>query len=40
VVLQAGEAAFETTGITHLWRNETSEPVRALVVDIVEEAKP
>ncbi len=40
VVLQAGEAAFETTGVTHWWRNETSEPVRALVVDIVEASTP
>ncbi|CAK6691835.1 hypothetical protein [Synechococcus sp. CBW1107] len=40
VVLQAGEAAFETTGVTHWWRNETSEPVRAIVVDIVEASTP
>lgn len=40
VVLQAGEAAFETTGVTGWWRNETSEPVRALVVDIVEASTP
>jgi len=40
VVLQAGEAAFETTGVTGWWRNETSEPVRALVVDIVEALTP
>lgn len=40
VVLQAGEAAFETTGVTHWWRNETSKPVRALVVDIVEASTP
>jgi hypothetical protein len=36
VVLQARETAFETTGVTHGQRHETSEPVRALVVDIVE----
>ena len=40
VVLKAGEAAFETTGVSHWWRNETSQPARALVVDIVEESTP
>ena len=40
VVLKTGEAAFETTGVTHWWRNETSQPARALVVDIVEESTP
>ncbi|MDM7951992.1 MAG: cupin domain-containing protein [Cyanobium sp. CZS 25K] len=40
VVLEAGEAAFETTGVTHWWRNETSQPAQALVVDIVEESSP
>lgn len=30
VVLQTGEAAFETTGVTHWWRNKISELVRAL----------
>jgi hypothetical protein len=36
VVLQARETAFETTGVTHGQRHETSEPVRARVVGIVE----
>jgi hypothetical protein len=40
VVLQAKEAAFETTGITHGQRHETSEPVRAVVVDSVEVSTP
>jgi len=40
VVLEGGEAAFDTTGVTHWWRNETSKPARALVVDIVEESSP
>jgi hypothetical protein len=39
-MLKAGEAAFETTGVTYWWRNQTSQPVRALVVDIVEESTP
>lgn len=39
-MLNAGEAFFETTGVTHWRRNETSRPVRALVVDIVEESTP
>jgi len=37
VVLKAGEAAFEATGVTHWWRNESSSPARAIVVDIVKE---
>jgi quercetin dioxygenase-like cupin family protein len=40
VVLNAGQAAFETTGVSHWWRNETDQPVRAIVVDIVEEPGP
>jgi quercetin dioxygenase-like cupin family protein len=40
VVLNAGQAAFETTGVSHWWRNETDQPVRAIVVDIVEEPMP
>jgi quercetin dioxygenase-like cupin family protein len=39
-MLKAGEAVFETTGVTHWLRNQTSQPVRALVVDIVEESTP
>lgn len=40
VVLNAGQAAFETTGVSHWWRNETDQTVRAIVVDIVEEPMP
>ena len=40
VVLQAGEAAFDTTGVSQLWRNETSAAVWAIVVVIVEASTP
>jgi hypothetical protein len=40
VVLQTGEAAFGTTGVTRWWRNETSQPARAIVVDSIEASTP
>lgn len=30
-----GKVAFEKTGVTHWWSNDTEHPARALVVDIV-----
>ncbi|WP_198022076.1 cupin domain-containing protein [Algiphilus aromaticivorans] len=35
VLRQAGDTAFERSGVTHWWENVGDEPVRALVVDIV-----
>lgn len=37
VVKQAGEIAFEGTGVVHWWTNATDQLARALVVDIVPE---
>jgi quercetin dioxygenase-like cupin family protein len=39
-VIGPGEAVFETTGVSHWWRNQGTTPVRALVVDIVPVAAP
>jgi len=30
-----GAVAFEKTGVTHWWENQSAEPVKALVVDII-----
>lgn len=35
VVKQAGDVAFERSGIVHWWENTGSTPARALVVDIL-----
>lgn len=35
VLRQAGDTAFERSGVTHRWENIGDKPVRALVVDIV-----
>lgn len=35
VLRQAGDAAFERSGVTHWWENVGDTEVRALVVDIV-----
>ena len=35
VVRKAGDVAFEQTGVTHWWRNDSGKAARALVVDIV-----
>ena len=35
IVRKAGAIAFEKTGVIHWWENLSSQPVRALVVDIV-----
>jgi quercetin dioxygenase-like cupin family protein len=40
VVLRPGGVAWESTGVTHWWRNEGTSPARALVVDIVPEGTP
>jgi quercetin dioxygenase-like cupin family protein len=34
-VIGPGEVAFESTGVTHWWRNEGTTAAKALVVDIV-----
>jgi quercetin dioxygenase-like cupin family protein len=39
-VIGPGETAFESTGITHWWRNEGTAPAKALVVDIVPLSTP
>ena len=36
-VKKAGDAALESTGVVHWWKNESGKVVRALVVDIVPE---
>ena len=35
VVRKAGDVAFEQTGVTHWWKNDSGKAARALVVDIV-----
>ena len=40
VMLEAGKAACETIGITLCWRDETGQPVRALVVERVSRQRP
>ena len=35
VVHQAGAAAFESSGVVHWWINESSEPAKVVVVDII-----
>lgn len=35
VVKKAGDVAFEQTGVTHWWKNDSGAVARALVVDIV-----
>lgn len=35
VVHQAGSAAFESSGVVHWWINESGEPAKVVVVDIV-----
>lgn len=35
IARKTGAVAFEKTGVTHWWENQTNSPVRALVVDIV-----
>jgi quercetin dioxygenase-like cupin family protein len=32
---QAGDAAFESSGLVHWWENRSERPARALVVDLV-----
>ena len=32
---RAGDISYEATGITHYWKNESTDPVEALVVDIL-----
>ncbi len=35
LVRRAGDAAFEQSGIVHWWQNDSTKPVRVIVVDIV-----
>lgn len=37
IVRGVGAVAFERSGLVHYWKNESGKPVRALVVDIVDE---
>lgn len=39
VVRKAGAVAFEKTGVVHWWKNQSSTPASALVVDIVPQQK-
>ncbi|MBE9029324.1 cupin domain-containing protein [filamentous cyanobacterium LEGE 11480] len=39
IVRKAGSVAFERTGVVHWWKNQSSKPARALVVDIVPKQK-
>lgn len=36
VIRRAGEVAIEWTGVSHWWENESSQEVKALVVDILD----
>lgn len=35
IVRKPGAVAFEKTGVVHWWENQSSAPVKALVVDII-----
>lgn len=35
IVRKQGDTAFEKSGVVHWWENKSTQPVRALVVDIV-----
>jgi quercetin dioxygenase-like cupin family protein len=37
IVRGVGAVAFERSGLVHYWKNESGKPVRALVVDIVDD---
>ena len=37
---RAGEAVFESTGVLHGWRNDSTRPATAVVIDLVPLAQP
>lgn len=39
ILRRQGDVAFEYGGVSHWWQNASDQPVRALVVDIVEQPK-